>query len=87
MAVCTIATGALILMSQLKERGHTVRPPPSHFPSTFLLIPPTVYADDTLIREGGISMAAPSVASVINLLNKERLTAGKATLGFVNLTF
>jgi tripeptidyl-peptidase-1 len=57
-------------------------PPPLTNPSTH-----TVYASGTLIREGGTSMAAPLVASIINLLNEERLAAGKATVGFVNPTF
>ena len=46
-----------------------------------------MYASGTLIREGGTSMAAPLVASIINLINEERLAAGKSTVGFVNPTF
>jgi tripeptidyl-peptidase-1 len=62
-----------------------------------------LYAGGELIREGGTSMSAPLVASIINLvrhhilmqnhvltirkINDERLNAGKTTVGFVNPTF
>lgn len=35
-------------------------------------------------RTGGTSMAAPLVASIFNLLNEERLAAGKSLIGFAN---
>jgi len=70
------------------ELGHTVRHPLPSSPSSIpRLTHAIVYADGNLIREGGTSMAAPLVASIINLLNEERLAAGKATVGFVNPTF
>ena len=35
---------------------------------------------------GGTSMAAPLVASIFNLINEERINAGKSPVGFVNPT-
>jgi tripeptidyl-peptidase-1 len=35
---------------------------------------------------GGTSAAAPAFASILNLINEERLAANKSTVGFVNPT-
>jgi tripeptidyl-peptidase-1 len=35
---------------------------------------------------GGTSASAPIVASIITLINEQRLAAGKSTVGFINPT-
>lgn len=46
----------------------------------------TVYLNRTL-GVGGTSASAPIVASIVNLLNEERLNAGKGPIGFLNPVF
>ena len=46
----------------------------------------TVYLNQTL-GVGGTSASAPIVASIVNLLNEERLNAGKGPIGFLNPVF
>jgi len=45
-----------------------------------------MYLSGDLQNVGGTSMSAPIFASIINLINEERLTAGKSTVGFLNPT-
>lgn len=44
----------------------------------------TVINGKTTNNGGGTSMSAPIVASIINLINEERIHAGKGPVGFVN---
>jgi tripeptidyl-peptidase-1 len=46
-----------------------------------------IYINGTLYRYGGTSMATPLFASIINIINDQRIAAGKSTVGFVNPTF
>ena len=45
-----------------------------------------MYLSGDLENVGGTSMSAPIFASIINLINEQRLTAGKSTVGFLNPT-
>jgi tripeptidyl-peptidase-1 len=43
-----------------------------------------IYEQGGLVLEDGTSASAPIVASLISLINEERLAAGKSTVGFIN---
>jgi tripeptidyl-peptidase-1 len=43
-----------------------------------------IYEQGSLSLEDGTSASAPIVASLISLINEERLAAGKGTVGFIN---
>ena len=45
-----------------------------------------LYADNEPTFVGGTSASAPIFASVINLINEQRLAAGKSVVGFLNPT-
>ena len=43
-----------------------------------------IYEQGSLSLEDGTSASAPIVASLISLINEQRLAAGKGTVGFIN---
>jgi len=43
-----------------------------------------IYEQGGLTLEWGTSASAPIVASLISLINEERIAAGKSTVGFIN---
>lgn len=43
-----------------------------------------MYIGGVLQNVGGTSMSAPLFASIINLINEQRLLVGKSTVGFLN---
>ena len=44
------------------------------------------YADDQFFLNSGTSASAPIFASIVTLLNEERIKAGKGPVGFINPT-
>ncbi|TVY45567.1 Aorsin [Lachnellula occidentalis] len=64
-------------------------PAPSYQEATvanYLATTPPPYNNNTVYGTPGTSASAPIFASIINLINEERLAAGKSVVGFINPT-
>lgn len=68
----------------LYSRGNFV----TFTPETFRWVMNIFSVQNTNVRipVGGTSAAAPAFASILNLINEERIAANKSTVGFVNPT-